>query len=448
MAEKRVDIIFGARNEAAGATDDLKSDLDEISQRASGAGGSFIEMGAKFLAATGSIEAGAKGLTSAVRLLRGDTEGALEALEQLPFGVGPAVAAVRDLVGELGNIKTAMEEIAEAQALNVQRLDEIAERRRLLTADSFGRRVLEASAGFRDERDALLGEMHELRLDELKARDRLDRGSDSMAPGVRHQLEQEAAQAAEMQRLKERELVALNALETDTIAGIESDRVGRRMQAAMTAEAQFQQEASGAFDEMVKQSLDEISGRLADFFDPIAADAERQRIAADERAAIAEQRRLIQFESRQQDLIASGRSGLAQREQIEESFRQRLAGVDDPGLRGDIEQLRDRSLGRAQFEAALAAGNDDARQFQEAMKLVRGEAAGGGDGQRSALTGESLSNTFTGAAELFALGRDPAVDTARNTEELVKEAKATREGLKMLADAIKTGNVKTFAFPF
>jgi len=124
----------------------LDRDLDRAEQKAKGAGEkmegslSLSKVAAGMvgvLAALGTIEAGFKSLTGVTQLFKGDIEGAFEAFEQIPLGIGPAIGAARDffevvsgsreeaerlaeewkkVAGEINNAQAEVEALIEAQA--------------------------------------------------------------------------------------------------------------------------------------------------------------------------------------------------------------------------------------------------------------------------------------------------------------------------------------------
>ncbi|MGB0970429.1 MAG: hypothetical protein ACPGVG_05635 [Mycobacterium sp.] len=64
------------------------------------------------LAAVGALEAGLRGAVGVVELFKGNTKEALEAFERMPFGIGGAVSAGKDLINVLSGAAEQSEQIA------------------------------------------------------------------------------------------------------------------------------------------------------------------------------------------------------------------------------------------------------------------------------------------------------------------------------------------------
>lgn len=99
----------------------LDRDLDQVEKKAKSTGSKAEEslslggVASKLVgvfAALGTIEAGFRGLTSITSLLDGDLAGALDSLERMPFGIGPAVGAARDFFEVISGSREQAEQLA------------------------------------------------------------------------------------------------------------------------------------------------------------------------------------------------------------------------------------------------------------------------------------------------------------------------------------------------
>jgi len=102
MGKYDVDILVKAKDAVAPGLDSAKGKLNKFQD-------DFVNKAAKTLATIGGIEAGFKGLTGVVELLRGNTDNAMAAFESLPFGIGPAIKAGHDLVKAFSGVNEKLE---------------------------------------------------------------------------------------------------------------------------------------------------------------------------------------------------------------------------------------------------------------------------------------------------------------------------------------------------
>lgn len=97
MAEKRADIIIGARDEASAVFGKVVANARAASEKMRGmfsisSGGSAVEGLAKLAAGVGQLEAGLRAVGAAAKALKGDWTGAYESIRRMPL-VGSAVEA-------------------------------------------------------------------------------------------------------------------------------------------------------------------------------------------------------------------------------------------------------------------------------------------------------------------------------------------------------------------
>lgn len=99
----------------------LDRDLDQAERKAKKSGDKIEEslslggVASKLLAAfaaLGAIEAGFKGITSVTQVLAGDLQSALDTIETLPFGLGPAIGAARDFFEVISGSREEAERLA------------------------------------------------------------------------------------------------------------------------------------------------------------------------------------------------------------------------------------------------------------------------------------------------------------------------------------------------
>lgn len=99
----------------------LDRDLDQVEKKAKSAGAKAEEslslggVASKLVgvfAALGAVEAGFRGLTAITAVLDGDLAGALESLERMPFGIGPAIGAARDFFEVISGSREEAERLA------------------------------------------------------------------------------------------------------------------------------------------------------------------------------------------------------------------------------------------------------------------------------------------------------------------------------------------------
>ena len=99
----------------------LDRDLDQAESKAKRSGqkmeGSLSLSNAasglvKVFAALGTIESGFKAITGVVQALDGDLSGALDTIETMPFGIGPAIAAARDFFEVISGSRKEAERLA------------------------------------------------------------------------------------------------------------------------------------------------------------------------------------------------------------------------------------------------------------------------------------------------------------------------------------------------
>lgn len=99
----------------------LDRDLDQVEKKAKSAGAKAEEslslggVASKLVgvfAALGTVEAGFKALTGVTKLFSGDLEGALDTIEQMPFGIGPAIGAARDFFEVISGSREEAERLA------------------------------------------------------------------------------------------------------------------------------------------------------------------------------------------------------------------------------------------------------------------------------------------------------------------------------------------------
>lgn len=77
----------------------------------------ITKRGADLIAKAGAIELGFKGVQAAAELLNGDFDNFVATMEQLPAGIGPAVAAFNDMAFALLGVNEMIEETARATGL-------------------------------------------------------------------------------------------------------------------------------------------------------------------------------------------------------------------------------------------------------------------------------------------------------------------------------------------
>lgn len=324
------------------------------------------------------------GATGAVKLFRGDAEGALETLRSLPLGIGPAIGAVADFVKELGNVESQLEKIAKVE----NRLLAIADRRRLLNADAFEQRIAKERERAAKERGPVVDELNALRRREEQLRAALPKKlMKERRPFFQEGLREELRRAEQLTALKLQELAALNELERGTVSGIEQEQLTSRLKARLTAEAAFQEEGAKQWD---------------------AAVAERQAQA--DRAA-----------------------------DVERAFQNEVAAAWDEGHGAMVEQQRARLAAEHQFQAESSDAWDaaiDARRDQisralaeehrfqaEASRIWDEQAAAVGVAMDTATrqrAGLIQSRTLTGVREA---GRvNPVVRETRRVHDEVRRA--------------------------
>ena len=144
------------------ATDAVGPALQSASKKLNGFQDSFVNKAAKTLATLGGVEAGFKGLAGAVDLLRGDTEGAMRAFESLPFGIGPAIGAIRSFTDAAGKTNERLEKMAELfERIRNSRIEDMrADRLRTATDDEKARIAIEDE--FRKRIDQAKADLKEL----------------------------------------------------------------------------------------------------------------------------------------------------------------------------------------------------------------------------------------------------------------------------------------------
>lgn len=127
MAEKRIDIVIRARNEARAAFEEAARNAQALGASlklpgaGSGDGGLFgmatlaLKFGAAINAARGALTIA----RSATELLSGDFEHAADALEKLPLGIGPVVRETRELLmlwtGATAEVKRYNDEVKQSE---------------------------------------------------------------------------------------------------------------------------------------------------------------------------------------------------------------------------------------------------------------------------------------------------------------------------------------------
>ena len=77
--------------------------------------GSVTEGLAKAFALMGALEGGAKAMSAGMALFSGETDKAMEILKTLPFGIGPAIGAIEQLVDGITGATAAAEKLAATQ---------------------------------------------------------------------------------------------------------------------------------------------------------------------------------------------------------------------------------------------------------------------------------------------------------------------------------------------
>lgn len=281
MAETRrdVEIQLKARDAYSGEFEKLKRRIQGV--RAQGVDGGFgasaTESLAKAVRLTGQVQAALASVNVITATIRGDTEGALQAVRQLPFGLGTVAGILEGIIGQFIGLDKALEK------LNGAKKD-------LADQEAFSQaltRTREQIAGVNKQLEEQL---------------RLARASETDRPFL--QVEQ-----------------ALDA----TLAKIEEIR--RKSPAAQGAIALAIQEA-------INRAQDLADERYRDLI------RQRREEAAKEAKRQADELMSVESEILQQRLRMQGRALDAQLEAIRESFRKRIEAAREANQIELAERLR------------------------------------------------------------------------------------------------------------
>jgi len=169
-----VDIIARTKNLEQGlkrAESQMKRTGDTVESALGGKGAKAALMMGKVFAVMGAIEGAAKGISAATEVTRGifagltgdseefrrSMEKAGELLKGLPFGIGPVVQGIEDLIKAVGGFNKSMEESAA----------KLAEWNTILSANDIADNIRNQNKLLKDQRD-LAAETDELKRAELK----------------------------------------------------------------------------------------------------------------------------------------------------------------------------------------------------------------------------------------------------------------------------------------
>lgn len=257
--------------------------------------GSVTEGLAKAFAMMGAIEGGAKALHGVMALVEGDAEGALAAFESMPFGIGPAVTAVKDLALELTGVNDELEKI-----------------------DKKAKQIAKDESRFQNQMKTRFTTREQLTKRIADAEDRLA--------------------VAGVQGGEEKEQRALE---------VRSDQINRAIddlrQKMMDTGAVIDKQTADLFQRAQDLQGQEFAAQTKDIQRRIE-EREAKRKQAEEQAA---QKRIGNITRIEKaigiaQLKQSGKLAEAQAAQIKESFRERIeAAANDPKLAGVLKRLRD-----------------------------------------------------------------------------------------------------------
>lgn len=115
MAEKRLDIIIGARNLAAQAFAQAQQQVRSLMGSAAQSNNALFSP-----AAIQATSAAMRGIAGVVSSIRGGLEAANEAIASMPFGIGAMHSALTMLIGELGGFNAEMDRLRKLAAENAK----------------------------------------------------------------------------------------------------------------------------------------------------------------------------------------------------------------------------------------------------------------------------------------------------------------------------------------
>lgn len=117
MAEKRIDIIIGARNASDAAFAQASASAKKFQTDISAADAATVKFGlsmGRMSFAFGVINGAAKIGSAAIRVWEGDLSTAVDEIEKLPFGIGAAAKALHEFLGLATGTTQEIEKLTEA----------------------------------------------------------------------------------------------------------------------------------------------------------------------------------------------------------------------------------------------------------------------------------------------------------------------------------------------
>ena len=116
MAEKRIDIIIGARNQAAGAFAQARADVDKFNRDVSRGGKSAAEQVYQMALVVGKVRVAIDSARIVAQLFKGDWDGVAESVKKLPLGLGQVATSLQGLIESVFGLNDGLEELVASQA--------------------------------------------------------------------------------------------------------------------------------------------------------------------------------------------------------------------------------------------------------------------------------------------------------------------------------------------